>query len=79
MRFEILILRRDYQIEAMANSFIPGSSDHLEPSVEGPSFDSRPVFPLVLAISPPIATVAPFQSIIPSLDARLPIRESPTC
>ena len=61
----------------MPDSFIPGSPDHSEPSVGGPSFDSHPAFPLVLAILPPIVTVAPLQAIIPTADVRLSIQGSP--
>ncbi|KAL8099608.1 hypothetical protein AgCh_032028 [Apium graveolens] len=53
------------EIAAMADSFIPVSADHSEPSVGGPSSDSRPVLPPVLAILPPVVTAVPLRVIPP--------------
>ena len=64
---------------AMEDSFIPGSFEHSEALVGGPSFDSHPAHPPVLAISPHIATDATFQASISFPDVRLPIHEFPTC
>ena len=71
IRFKILIEQRDFQIAAMADSFISISSDHSEPSVGRPSSDPRPALPLVSAIIP-VAKVAPLRA-IPPLSVRPPI------
>ncbi|KAL8156071.1 hypothetical protein AgCh_001230 [Apium graveolens] len=66
-----------HEIAGMADSFIPISADHSEPSVGGPSLDPRPVAPPVLAIlPPPVLQPIPLQAIPPS-GVRPPIRGPP--
>ncbi|XP_074347798.1 uncharacterized protein LOC141686656 [Apium graveolens] len=61
----------------MADSFIPVSADHSEPSVGVPSSDPRPVVPPVLAIlPPPVLQPVPLQA-IPPPGMRPPIRGPP--
>ncbi|XP_074354947.1 uncharacterized protein LOC141693691 isoform X2 [Apium graveolens] len=61
----------------MADSFIPVSADHSEPSVRVPSSDPRPVVPPALAILPPLVLQpVPLQA-IPPTGMRPPIRGPP--
>ena len=61
----------------MADSFIPVSADHSEPSVGAPASDPRPVIPPALAIlPPPVLQPVPLQA-IPPPGMRPPVRGPP--
>ena len=61
----------------MADSFIPVSADHSEPSVGAPTSDPRPVIPPALAIlPPPVLQPVPLQA-IPPPGMRPPVRGPP--
>ena len=61
----------------MADSFIPVSADHSEPSVGAPASDPRPVIPPALAIlPPPVLQPVPLQA-IPLSGMRPPVRGPP--
>ncbi|KAL8099061.1 hypothetical protein AgCh_031665 [Apium graveolens] len=65
------------EIAAMADSFIPVSADHSEPSVGAPTSDPRPVIPPALAIlPPPVLQPVPLQA-IPPPGMRPPVRGPP--